>query len=217
MGYLNSDDLLFPGTLRRVHQAFEGYTGSRPRLVSFAGLEFGEGIESVLHAPAARPRLDTWVSGRTSLFQPSSFWNRALWERLGGFREDLKFCFDKEFFLRAVFREGAYQPVPGEPLAKFRVHADSKTARLSDVMRRENALIAVAMEKEDWARRILRAERQENLARTTLYGVFETNSLVEKTHRLLSAGLHWPSLLRERIFWGAAKHSLREALRRSHA
>ena len=58
--------------------------------------------------------------------QPSTFWRREVFDRFGGFREDMHYVFDTEFGLRLVLA-GALPALIDEELAVRVVHPEAKS------------------------------------------------------------------------------------------
>jgi glycosyltransferase involved in cell wall biosynthesis len=89
-GYLNTDDTLYPGCLRRVAQEIDP---DRGRFIVFGRCLFtGEGSRYVGQEHPAEYRghfdlLAVWTRGYNSIPQPSTFWHRAVAERCGSFDE----------------------------------------------------------------------------------------------------------------------------------
>jgi glycosyltransferase involved in cell wall biosynthesis len=140
-GFLNSDDLLNPGALFAVARAFASIR-DRMSIISFAGVHFDATGDLRRYDPPKTPSLLKWLDTTSSLFQPATFWTSDLYKSIGGFREDLTYLFDKDFFLKAVFINGMYSAFPDKVVAKFRIHPHSKTSTLHQVMLRENDLLA---------------------------------------------------------------------------
>lgn len=90
LGYLNTDDTLFPGCLARVAREIDP---ARGRYVVFGRCLFtGEGSPYVGHEHPAEYRghfdlLAVWRRGHNSIPQPSTFWHRAVYEACGDFDE----------------------------------------------------------------------------------------------------------------------------------
>jgi cellulose synthase/poly-beta-1,6-N-acetylglucosamine synthase-like glycosyltransferase len=136
MGWLNSDDLHLPWTLRTVGEIFaalpevEWITSRMPLLVSDAGaLVAAKRLEGFNAQAFFRGRNLPVVRGFYTCFiqQESTFWRRSLWERSGGFGAGLDLAGD--FDLWARFWRYATLHAVGVPLACFRLQADQKTAR----------------------------------------------------------------------------------------
>lgn len=121
-GYLNSDDLLMPGSLERVARGWrEGETwivGWSKYLESTGGdwpytvRPIGRHIDWFLHNPIP---------------QQSSFWATQYFAQIGRFREDMHYCFDYEYWMRLRFVAGVRPAVIRQCLGAFRLHEASKT------------------------------------------------------------------------------------------
>ncbi|MEQ1884913.1 MAG: glycosyltransferase family 2 protein [Bryobacteraceae bacterium] len=99
MAWLNSDDLLLPGTLLYVADYFERHPdvsviyGNRI-LINEDGLEIGRWI-----LPDHDPEILTWID---YIPQETLFWRRSAWEAVGGaLDESLHFALDCDCRLRA--------------------------------------------------------------------------------------------------------------------
>ena len=138
--YLNSDDLFTVQALQVVAQEYQK-NKSDNLIMTFAGVEFGNyGDEKIVYTEKA-PRITTWLSQSSSLFQQSTFWSSSLHRAVKGFDESLHFCFDKDFFLQCIFKEGIFLSKPEYITSKFRFHPDSKTSTIYDICLAENNLI----------------------------------------------------------------------------
>jgi glycosyltransferase involved in cell wall biosynthesis len=98
MGYLNSDDMLLPGSLAYVARMFT----DRPDVdvvyshrinIDEEDREIGRWI-----LPPHDPEALRWAD---YLPQETMFWRRRVWERAGPFDESLQFAMDWDFILRA--------------------------------------------------------------------------------------------------------------------
>jgi GT2 family glycosyltransferase len=136
MGWLNSDDLLLPWTLRTVGEIFsqlpevEWLTSRVPLLVSESdALVAAKRLEGFNARAFFRGRNLPAVRGFYTCFiqQESTFWRRSLWERSGGFGTELDLAGD--FDLWARFWRHATLHAVAVPLACFRLQSDQKTAR----------------------------------------------------------------------------------------
>jgi glycosyltransferase involved in cell wall biosynthesis len=125
LGYLNSDDLLRPGALHAVGEAF----ASDPGLVLVYGRAVyidaaGNKVSPYLTAPWSPPRLADYCH----LAQPATFWRRRVREDVGEFDESLHHTMDYDYWLRIAAR---YRPEQvlylDRELAAARLHPDAKT------------------------------------------------------------------------------------------
>jgi glycosyltransferase involved in cell wall biosynthesis len=122
-GWLNSDDLHINGTLRTVADALAGCVDEA--VVFYAGCELFRDTGSVIERRPAvvfdRNRLQT----TDFLDQPSVFFTRVAWERVGPLDESLHYAFDWEWFLRAS-KVCRFLPC-GKILSRYRIHPQHKT------------------------------------------------------------------------------------------
>jgi len=124
MAYLNSDDMLLPGTLAYVAQVFE----TRPDIdivyghrifVDRNGLEVGRAV-----LPPHDAKALYWAD---YIPQETMFWRRRVWDAIGPFDESFKYALDWDFLLRAQYADFRFLRVP-RFIACFRVHDEQKTA-----------------------------------------------------------------------------------------
>ena len=135
MAWLNSDDLWFPGTVRRVLE----YFARHPEV----DVVYGHRIL----IDAADHRVGHWTlpphDGEMMLWadyipQETMFWRRSIWEKSGGaLDESFKFAFDWDLLLRFQRAGGRFHRMP-RFLGGFRIHADQKShAEIQSVGTRE--------------------------------------------------------------------------------
>jgi len=149
IGWLNSDDLLLPGSLLRWGREFAQHPET--------DLIVGGGFVIDEHSTIVTPKwslLDYFYPSPTVSFseilstghfyflQPASLWRRDAFFRVGGFDRRLQFCFDLDMYLRLTAIKPA-RAIP-EPLAAFRVHPLSKTSTLEAVRLREREALFAA-------------------------------------------------------------------------
>lgn len=129
MGYLNSDDVLLPGTLAYVANAFQ----KRPDLdivyghrvfIDRDGLEIGRAV-----LPAHDPKALRFAG---YIPQETMFWRRRVWEKVGPLDESFQFALDWDFLLRAQEAGFKLDRLP-RFLACFRVHDSQKTSSEYDI------------------------------------------------------------------------------------
>jgi glycosyltransferase involved in cell wall biosynthesis len=143
VSYLNSDDVLRPGALRAVAEAF----ASQPENGLVAGdcdlIDAHSRIEGLFQARLRRRedllRYWEWGTG-FCLPQPAVFVRRELFSRVGGFREHLHLAMDYDMWLRlAAHTEFT---VVSKTLAAFRVTPGTKTRRQRYAMTLEAYLVS---------------------------------------------------------------------------
>jgi GT2 family glycosyltransferase len=100
VAWLNSDDFYWDDCLWTVGKAYTRYPGR--------GLYFGNGLRydqrTGVYVPFNRRHVvmdrEALTRGADFLLQPSTFFLRAAWQRVGGLDEQLRFCMDWDVFIR---------------------------------------------------------------------------------------------------------------------
>lgn len=118
-GYLNSDDFLEPGALETVAREFAAghrWIAGDVRLVQ-------AGKPDRVVRPQLERRLVDWFT-TNPIPQPGCFWDGRLTEPL---REDLRYVFDYDFWMKLRIRRGLSLKILSQSLAAYRLHDDSKT------------------------------------------------------------------------------------------
>ncbi len=131
VGFINADDVLLPGALPAVLQAFTEHPDAE---LVYGEVEWidGEGRATGSHAGAisnldeALDIYGVWWSQRQWV-QPEVFYRRSLKERVGAFDQRYNLAFDFDFWVRC-FRAGARVQRLPEQLVQFRVHANQKSS-----------------------------------------------------------------------------------------
>lgn len=126
MAYLNSDDLLLPGSLEYVARYFDAHPevdvvyGHRV-LIDAQGLEIGRWI--------LPPHRDDHLFFADYVPQETLFWRRRIWERAGGqVDQSFQFAIDWDLLFRFVEAGARIVRLP-RFLGAFRVHDAQKTSR----------------------------------------------------------------------------------------
>ena len=120
--WINSDDYLYPGALDRV--AAEWAKGARWVQGWVMTLEADGGEWPELPRPMGN--VADWFV-RNPVPQQASFWDARLTRELGPFREDFRYAFDYEFWMRVRMKAGLRPTVVHRCLGSYRLHASSKT------------------------------------------------------------------------------------------
>ena len=140
VGFQNSDDLYFPGTLNEVVEI----SRSCPEIdIIHGNLVFldDDGIVfNVLHTVRGRRWLHYFLGQH--LFNQTVFWKRDIMERIGYLNANIKFAFDYEYFIRLLEESPKVKYVP-KYLGGFRQHSVSKTATIYDICARESKAIMI--------------------------------------------------------------------------
>lgn len=133
LGWLNADDMLFPGALSAAAEAFRAE--SKPDIVyghstivdqddSFIGFHWG------IEPPGDRLREAMTIS------QPSCFFKRTLHDSIGGLNADLHYTMDWDLFVRMYAAGGKFDFLD-RPLSKVLWADDTKTSSFGKDRRTE--------------------------------------------------------------------------------
>jgi glycosyltransferase involved in cell wall biosynthesis len=133
LGFLNSDDTLYPGCLERVAKEIDPkkgrfivmgrclFTGSDS---PYVGVEHPSEFIDHFH------QLAIWKRGVNTIPQPSVFWHRTVWEKCGGMDEGEEHALDYELFCR-FSRDFVFHRVD-QLWSTYRIHSSSKTSARSE-------------------------------------------------------------------------------------
>lgn len=142
--WINSDDLFFPGAIRKVVSHFK----NNPQVEWLIGgacvidryntiVKTGFGALTLGVRPSFKRLLYYHMDG---IFQPAVFWKRRLYDKVGGIDPSLQFIMDRDLFIR-FSREGKYGLLP-EVVSAFRSYAENKSNTIQHIREKECDLIA---------------------------------------------------------------------------
>jgi glycosyltransferase involved in cell wall biosynthesis len=124
LAYLNSDDMLAPGTLAFVAQFFKDH----PEVDMVYGHRVIVNDANVVTGHWVLPRHSDWYMQRWDYIpQETCFWRRRIYEKVGGIDPTYRFALDFDLFVRFM-RAGAIIHRADRFLGAFRVHEVSKTS-----------------------------------------------------------------------------------------
>lgn len=128
-GFVNADDYLLPGALRKVNLAIKE---SGAHFISGNGIR--DSLDEKLVVMPTVLTLDKLLSRSSVLFQQSTFFSRDLFNKVGGFNNENRTCWDYELYVD-LLANGAKHRVLRQNLAGFRVYPNSITGsgRLKDL------------------------------------------------------------------------------------
>ena len=126
IGWLNSDDTLFPDAVARVVEAMEDTPAVIHGSVCLVDAE---------SKPIVRPKLSKrnqefglrTIVGEGLVNQPGAFWNRPAMESAGYLNEELDYVMDYELWVRMALAGASFKRLSDPPLATYRLAEDTKT------------------------------------------------------------------------------------------
>lgn len=129
LAWLNSDDLLYPGAVRKAVAALQeapavGMVYGDCRLINAEGKDIGG-------FPAAQTDLPRLRRGYVHIPQQASFFRAELWRKVAPLDESFYFAMDYDLWTRLASL-APLQYLPGEPWAAFRLHNDAKSIASDD-------------------------------------------------------------------------------------
>lgn len=124
IGWLNADDIYLPDTFRKVLN----YFSTHPECdVLFANAYHIDEQDHIVNTY----RTGKWnlkqLQRRCTISQPTVFFRKSSWQRIGKINEDLYYCLDYEYWIR-VAKMGATICFLNDFLAATRLHAHTKTS-----------------------------------------------------------------------------------------
>ena len=132
VAWLNADDRYHPGALKRVASVMAAHPGralcfGACRIIDEEGREIRRGITRFKEAFFPLTSRFT-IQCLNYISQPAMFFRRTALEAAGYLREDMIAAWDYDLTLR-LWRQGGAVHAPSDPLADFRWHPDSISAR----------------------------------------------------------------------------------------
>lgn len=176
MGWLNSDDVLLPGSLEAVADIF----ASRPEvdvvyghriMIDADGFDVGRWI-----MPKHDDGILTWAD---YLPQETMFWRQQIWEKVGGgLDETFRFALDWDLISRFQEAGATFVRIP-RFLGGFRVHEKQKTsAEIDSLGEQEMQRLRTRMVGRPVSEREVHEKVKPYLARASLYSAMWKLGLV---------------------------------------
>ena len=128
IGWLNSDDLYYPGALEAVCRLFQ----ARPDIdVLYGDAHHIDTSDRIIEVYPTEPWNFERLGENCFLCQPAVFFRRRVVEQCGYLDTSLEFCMDYEYWLRLGMAGRRFVHLP-RPLAGSRMYSTNKTMRARD-------------------------------------------------------------------------------------
>ena len=128
LAWLNSDDYYLPGTLRAVAEMLDP---AQPGLLLGNCMHIREGQAALRGSDVPLRHHQLRLATTDYIIQPSSFWTKATWDRVGALDEQFRYVFDWDWFIRCVEAGVEIKTTP-RYLATYRIHAGHKSGTGGD-------------------------------------------------------------------------------------
>lgn len=207
VGWLNSDDIYYPGTLASVWEIFE----REPEVDVVYGLaDHIDILDAVIEPYPVEPWNPVRLDDTCYICQPALFFRRSVLERFGYPEVRLNYCMDYEFWLR-LRDAGARFLFLDRRLAGSRMYPQNKTlgarlavhAEINDMFRRHSGRVP-----ESWILNYAHAAVESRISRENHPRLFLAALLIAA----VGAGLRWnrglsPALRRVLRAWSSGLRS----------
>jgi glycosyltransferase involved in cell wall biosynthesis len=144
VGWVNSDDVLLPGALAAVADAFRAHPEcewlhGRCEIIDQADRPVRKWVSLYKHVRATRHSFDNLIT-ENYVSQMTAFWRRSVHEAIGYLDPALHYAFDYDLWLRLARRgDPLYLP---QKLACFRWYPTSKSGAMFERQFREDLAVA---------------------------------------------------------------------------
>lgn len=193
LGWLNSDDILLPGTVADAQQ----YLAQRPDVgVVYGDVHFTDADSRILNTMRAWDfDLRLQVCATNLLPQPSTFFVRAAWNRVAALDERAGVALDYDLWVRMALAGVVFSHHPAV-WATYRLHPASKTQALVEHFGRDvRRVISAAFEELD-APRSWRAEAESNCEQLIAENYLRTDRVNDARRHFWRAIRHKPFRLK---------------------
>lgn len=121
--WLNSDDVIFPGAIRRVRESFENNPEWDVLTGYSAWIDDESRIDCLFRMPGESLRWAMW--GRLTVCQQTCYFKREMYESIGGLNLGLHCVMDTEMWIRMMKGGAVWGHIP-EYIGGFRHHDEAK-------------------------------------------------------------------------------------------
>jgi glycosyltransferase involved in cell wall biosynthesis len=175
MNWINADDLLRPGALAAVAQAWiEDHAalivGEDDQFTTACDIPVGHFVPAGYQFPDC---LRFW-SGDFRYHQPPTFFSRVAYEAVGGLRPDLHYVMDFDLYTRMLAIPGTRVHYLKQVLSAFRLHPAAKTARAKSKFLDELRLVSRGLWPTNWDRAAEESEMNRYCAECSVFQAVES-------------------------------------------
>lgn len=168
LGFLNADDVLQPGALRAVLDAFDRNPDTELAVGEVEWIDAASRPVGTKHAGSIADlgeALDIYRVwwGQRQFVQPEVFFRRSLWERVGSFDESYHLAFDYDYWVRC-FRAGARVAKVPKTLVHFRLHDGQKSSAAEEAANEIRAIVRKTLDTDPPIPRGLRRRIEAQLS-----------------------------------------------------
>ena len=135
LNYLNSDDMLSPGSLMKVNDYFRENSGT-DLVYGNCTMVDDKGKEIKLRRSEDFDLQRFLYLGYSYIQQPTVFFRRGVFEEIGYFDEGLDFVMDYDYWIRTAIKNKELKYLDTE-LALMRIHGEAKTVSANKDMFKE--------------------------------------------------------------------------------
>ncbi len=132
IGWLNSDDVYYPGACARALEVFESYPDVD---VVYGGADHIDKDDRVIEPYYSEPFTYERLKDVCFLCQPAVFFRRSVVDRYGPLETGLRYCMDYEYWLRILAERPPF--FLQAKLAGSRLHPETKTLGRKEAVHRE--------------------------------------------------------------------------------
>jgi len=160
VGWINSDDLLLPGALAKIADAFRAnpateWVHGRCIIIDEQDREVRKWVSAYKHYRCKHHSFANFLT-EDYVSQMTCFWRKSLQDEVGLVATNIKYAFDYEFFLR--FAERGDPIYIEDPIACFRWYPESKSGGGFVTQMRETNELARRYPASPWTRVRARAK-----------------------------------------------------------
>jgi glycosyltransferase involved in cell wall biosynthesis len=145
VAYINSDDYYLSGAFEKAMTALAETTAT---WVAGAArfVDADDNVQEVWHPVQPWGRPQWWLISPWGVPQAATFWRRQVFERHGGFREDMHYVFDTEYGLRLAL-SGELPHLIQDELAVRVIHEQAKSWDRSPFLREQRRFYELYRDK----------------------------------------------------------------------